>query len=66
MLAQAPHLTRPLPTILPCCKLWEVPFFARGFWYVRRDNEQLPLLWEQHRLLAMVCGMGVGCGEEPH
>jgi len=30
MLAQAPHLTRPLPTILPCYKLWEVPFYRAG------------------------------------
>lgn len=30
MLSQAPHLTRPLPTILPCYKLWEVPFYRAG------------------------------------
>lgn len=30
MLAQAPHLTHPLPTILPCYKLWEVPFYWLG------------------------------------
>lgn len=30
MLAQAPHLTAPLPTLLPCYKVWEVPFYWIG------------------------------------
>lgn len=30
MLEQAPHLTNPLPTILPCYKIWEVPFYWIG------------------------------------
>jgi glycerol-3-phosphate dehydrogenase len=30
MLKQAPHLTQPLPTLLPCYKLWEVPFYWVG------------------------------------
>lgn len=30
MLDQAPHLTNPLPTILPCYKFWEVPFYWIG------------------------------------
>lgn len=30
MLHQAPHLTHPLPTLLPCYKLWEVPFYWIG------------------------------------
>lgn len=30
MLQQAPHLTAPLPTILPCYKFWEVPFYWFG------------------------------------
>lgn len=30
MLKQAPHLTHPLPTLLPCYKLWEVPFYWIG------------------------------------
>lgn len=30
MLKQAPHLTHPLPTLLPCYKLWEVPFYWFG------------------------------------
>mmetsp|Transcript_15136 Transcript_15136/g.30738 ORF Transcript_15136/g.30738 Transcript_15136/m.30738 type:complete len:626 (-) Transcript_15136:3382-5259(-) len=30
MLNQAPHLTLPLPTILPCYKFWEVPFYWIG------------------------------------
>ncbi len=30
MLNQAPHLTNPLPTILPCYKIWEVPFYWIG------------------------------------
>lgn len=30
MLSQAPHLTAPLPTLLPCYKLWEVPFYWVG------------------------------------
>ena len=30
MLKQAPHLTQPLPTLLPCYKLWEVPFYWFG------------------------------------
>lgn len=30
MLNQAPHLTQPLPTLLPCYKLWEVPFYWIG------------------------------------
>lgn len=30
MLKQAPHLTHPLPTLLPCYKFWEVPFYWVG------------------------------------
>ncbi|KAK4536408.1 hypothetical protein CDCA_CDCA08G2433 [Cyanidium caldarium] len=30
MLRQAPHLSQPLPTILPCYKWWEVPFYWAG------------------------------------
>lgn len=30
MLRQAPHLTQPLPTILPCYKWWEIPFYWAG------------------------------------
>ncbi|GJQ12781.1 hypothetical protein GpartN1_g4572.t1 [Galdieria partita] len=30
MLKQAPHLTHPLPTILPCYQWWEVPFYWIG------------------------------------
>ena len=30
MLNQAPHLAQPLPTLLPCYKLWEVPFYWIG------------------------------------
>ncbi|GJD07604.1 Glycerol-3-phosphate dehydrogenase SDP6, mitochondrial [Galdieria sulphuraria] len=30
MLRQAPHLTHPLPTILPCYQWWEVPFYWVG------------------------------------
>lgn len=30
MLNQAPHLAQPLPTFLPCYKLWEVPFYWLG------------------------------------
>lgn len=30
MLNQAPHLAHPLPTLLPCYKLWEVPFYWAG------------------------------------
>jgi len=30
MLDMAPHLTNPLPTILPCYKWWEVPFYWVG------------------------------------
>lgn len=30
MLHQAPHLTHPLPTLLPCYKIWEVPFYWIG------------------------------------
>lgn len=30
MLDMAPHLTHPLPTILPCYKWWEVPFYYLG------------------------------------
>lgn len=30
MLQQAPHLTDPLPTLLPCYKIWEVPFYWVG------------------------------------
>lgn len=30
MLNQAPHLTHPLPTLLPCYKFWEVPFYWIG------------------------------------
>jgi len=30
MLHQAPHLSHPLPTILPCYKYWEVPFYWIG------------------------------------
>eukprot|EP00871_Galdieria_phlegrea_P000687 jgi/Galph1/1619/GphlegSOOS_G306.1 len=30
MLQQAPHLTHPLPTILPCYEWWEVPFYWVG------------------------------------
>lgn len=30
MLNQAPHLAQPLPTLLPCYRLWEVPFYWLG------------------------------------
>lgn len=30
MLSQAPHLSHPLPTLLPCYKLWEIPFYWIG------------------------------------
>lgn len=30
MLHQAPHLSAPLPTLLPCYKMWEVPFYWVG------------------------------------
>ncbi|CAN8074572.1 unnamed protein product [Agarophyton chilense] len=30
MLHQAPHLSAPLPTLLPCYKIWEVPFYWIG------------------------------------
>ena len=30
MLRAAPHLTSPLPTMMPCYRLWEVPYFWAG------------------------------------
>lgn len=30
MMHQAPHLAQPFPTLLPCYKLWEVPFYWIG------------------------------------
>lgn len=30
MLYQAPHLAQPFPTLLPCYKFWEVPFYWTG------------------------------------
>jgi hypothetical protein len=30
LLANAPHLARPLPILMPCYKWWEVPFYWAG------------------------------------